>query len=239
MLKKILITLIMLIFVIYNTSLYSACLGIGGGVSIPKFSKKTGIYINTDIKPSAKFEEARIKSVAVLKFDAKNVKSIGGEIIDYIDLSNKFTDSLLKRFYEIGKIDIALGEYEDKIIETDTLEKKRGDLEVQGSMIQRSIEFKCTPYKKIESILSGRINKFQEGNSWKKSFIDITLKLTDTYTGAVYWITDMRGYVKDVIETIAKTISMGKYTEPIPVKKVTKEKTKKTESKKIKGTKKK
>lgn len=195
--------------------LFGSC----AGIKVSKFTKRTGIYIETDIKPSPRFEEARLKSVAVLKFDAKNVKSVGGEIIDYIDLSNRFTDTLLKRFYEIGKIDVALGEYENKIIETDMLEKKRGDLEVQGSMIQRSIEFKCTPYKKIESILSGRINKFQEGKSWKKSFIEITLKLTDTYTGSVYWITDMRGYVKDVVETIVKTISTGKYTEPIPVKK--------------------
>lgn len=194
---------------------FSSC----AGIKVSKFTKETGIYIETDIKPSPRFEEARLKSVSILKFDAKNVKSVGGEIIDYIDLSNRFTDALIKRFYEIGKIDVALGEYEDKIIETDTLEKKRGDLEVQGSMIQRSIEYKCTPYKKIESILSGRINKFQEGKSWKKSFIEVTLKLTDTYTGAVYWITDMRGYVKDVVETIVKTISTGKYTEPIPVKK--------------------
>ncbi|MBN1898839.1 MAG: hypothetical protein JW827_08690 [Spirochaetes bacterium] len=199
------------------------------GIKVPKFTKKTGIYIETDIKPAAKFEEARIKSVSVLKFDSKNVKSVGGEIIDYIDLSNRFTDDLIKRFYEIGKVDVALGEYEDRVVETDTLEKKRGDLEVQGNILERSIEFKCAPFKKIQSILGGRVNKFQEGEEWDKSFIDITLKLTDTYTGAVYWVTDMRGYIKDVVETIAKSISDGKYTEPIPVKKVTKTEKKKEE----------
>ncbi len=212
------------------------------GIKVSKFTKQTGIYIETDIKPTTKFEEARIKSLAILKFDAKNVKSMGGEIIDYIDLSNKFTDDLLKKFYNQSKIDVALGEYEDKVIESDTLEKKRGDLEVRGSTLQRSIQFNCTPYKKIESVLRGRINKFQEGDNWDKSFIDITLKLTDTYTGSIYWITDMRGYVKDVIDTIVKTVSSGKYKEPIPVKqskvekkkdetKVEKKETEKTEKK--------
>lgn len=220
--KKLTILLTISIVVMFNSC---------AGIKVPKFTKETGIYIETDIKPTSKFEEARIDSVSILKFDAKNVKSIGGEIIDYIELSNKFTDDLIKRFYELELVDVALGEYEDRIIETDTLEKKRGDLEVQGSMIQRSIEFEATPYKKIKSILSGKINKFQEGKDWKTSFIDITLKLTDTYTGSVFWVTDMRGYVKDVVETIARTVTpKGKYTEPMPVKEV-KEK-KKVEEKK-------
>ncbi len=188
-------------------------------------SRKISEKLETEIKPSARFEEARIKSVSVLKFDAKYVKSVGGEIIDYIELSNKFTDGMLKRFYEIGRIDVALGEYEDRIIETDTLEKKRGDLEIQGSSLKRSIEFKATPYKKIETILNGRVNKFQEGDGetekeeWGNSYIDITLKLTDTYTGSVYWITDMSGKIKDVTETITQSISKGKYTEPLTIKK--------------------
>lgn len=212
-----------------RAGLESACLG--GGLSVPKFSKKTGIYIETDIKPSPRFEEAKIKSVSVLKLDAKTVKTVKGEIIDYVNLSNRLTDDLLKRFYEMGRIDVALGEYEDRIVETDILEKKRGDLEVQGNTLQRSIEFRATPYKKIEAILGGRINKFQEGDDWKKSFVDITLRLTDTYSGAVYWITDMRGYVKDVVETVARSISEGKYTEPIPLKEETAKETKKTPAK--------
>ncbi|MDD5065490.1 MAG: hypothetical protein PHF84_00450 [bacterium] len=214
-----LIIITVVVFVLSGLNqVQAACLGLGGGISIPKFSKKTGIYIETDIKPTSRFEEAKIKSVSVLKFDAKYCKTMGGEIIDYVDLSNKFTDNLLKRFYEMGKVDVALGEYEDKIIETDTLEKKRGDLELQGNTLQRSIEFKAVPYKKIETVLGGRINKYQEGEDWKKSFIEVTLRITDTYSGAVYWITEMRGYVKDVVETIVKSISEGKYTEPIPLK---------------------
>ncbi len=197
----------------------TACGMVGKGIKVPKLSKKTGIYIETDIKPTARFEEAKIKSVSILKFDAKYVRTKHGKIVDYIYISNKFTDNLLKRFYEIGKIDVALGEYEDRIIETDILEKKRGDIEIQGSMLKRSIEFKATPYKKIESIMSGRINKYQQGQDWNKSFIEITLKLTDTYSGAIYWITDMRGYMKDVTETIVQSVNKGKYTEPLPVKK--------------------
>lgn len=219
---------------------FSACSGfLSKGISVSELTKKTGIYIETDVKPTSRFEEARIKSVSVLKLDAKYVKSVRGEIIDYINLSNKLTDDLLKRFYEIGRIDVALGEYEDRVVETDILEKKRGDLEVQGNTLKRSIEYKVAPYKKIEAVLSGRINKYQEGDDWKHSFVEITLKLTDTYTGAVYWITDMRGYVKDVIETVVKSISEGKYTEPIAVKKVIKKAKKKEPEKKKKETEKK
>jgi len=132
---------------------------------------------------------------------------------------------------------VALGEYEDKVIETDILEKKRGDLEVQSSVIQHTIEYNATPYKRIESILSGRINKFLQLKSWEKSYIDITLKLTDTYTGAVYWVTDMRGFVKDVIETIVLSLNKGKYTEPLQVQEeetAVKEETKTEKKKEVK-----
>ncbi|MBU1077368.1 MAG: hypothetical protein KKH98_08760 [Spirochaetes bacterium] len=229
---KNLLLITVVIFILFSAGDgFSACFGIlGGGVSVPKDAKKTGIWIETDIKPSARFEEARIKSISILKFDAKYVKSVRGEIIDYIDLSNRFTDDILKRFYKSEKVDVALGEYEDKVIETDILEKKRGDLEIHGNTLQRSIEYKATPYKKIEAILGGRINKYDEGEDWDHAFIEITLKMTDTYSGAVYWITDMRGYTKDIVETIVKSVNEGKYTEPIVVKKS--EKVEKKEEKK-------
>ncbi len=232
--KKLLVICIFMIIILGYSYGFSACLGIGGGgVSIPDYAKRTGIYVKTDIKPTSRFEEARIKSVSVLKFDAKYVKSKGGEIIDYINLSNKFTDDLLKRFYQTSKIDVALGEYEDKIIETDILEKKRGDLEVQGNTLKRSIEYKATPYKKIQAILGGRINKYQEADNWDKSYIEITLKLTDTYSGSIFWITDMRGFVKDVADTIVKSIIARKYTEPLSAKakKLKEKKAKKSVSK--------
>lgn len=208
---------IVVAILIMTISAYSACFGLfGSGIDVPKFTKKSGIYIETDIKPSSRFEEAKIKSVSVLKFDAKYVKTIGGEVVDYVDLSNRFTDDLLKNFYKLGVIDVALGEYEDKIIETDTLQKQRGDLEVVGNTLQRSVEYKAAPYKKIETILGGKIKKYQLGDDWDHSFVEITLRLTDTYSGAVYWITDMRGYIKDIVETISQSISQSKYTEPIP-----------------------
>ncbi len=225
--------LLLISIVVISIVSFTTCGGfLSKGIKVPKLTKKTDIYIETDVKPTSRFEEARIKSVSVLKLDAKYVKSVRGEIIDYIDLSNKLTDDILKRFYEIGKIDVALGEYEDRVIETDILEKKRGDLEVQGNTLKRSIEYKVAPYKKIEAVLSGHINKYQQGDDWKHSFVEITLKLTDTYTGSVYWITDMRGYVKDVIETVVKSISEGKYKEPIAVKKVIKKAKKKEPEKK-------
>ncbi len=212
------LSIIIGILLVNTVELFGSCLGFGGGVSVPKFAKKTGIYIVTDIKPSSRLEESKIKSVAVLKFDAKNVKTVSGDLVDYIYLSNKFSSDLIKKFYVLGKIDVALGEYEDKVIETDLLTRKRGDIEVDENSLNRSIQYKCTPYKKIESILGGTVNKYQEGDDWAHSFIDITLRLTDTYSGAVYWVTDMRGYVKDVVETIVRTISERKYTEPMTLK---------------------
>ncbi len=239
-LKKIILAgmLIVGIVMFSYSSMIASCLGFGGGVKIPKFAKSTGIYIETDIKPSSKLEESKIKSVAVLKFDAKNVKTLGGNLVDYIYLSNKFTDDLIKKFYLLGKIDVALGEYEDKVIESDTLNRKKGDIEVEENSLNRSIVYKCTPYKKIESILGGTINKYQEGDDWAHSFIEVTLRLTDTYSGTVYWVTDMRGYVKDVIETIARTISSRKYTEPISLKKKTEKKVEKKKKKEKKVEKK-
>lgn len=232
----ILISIVMMILFSY-THVYSACFGLfGGGIDVPKFSKKTGIYVETDIKPSSRFEEARIKSVSVLKLDAKYVKTVGGEVVDYIDLSNRLTDDIIKNFYQLGDVDVALGEYEDRIIETDTLEKKRGDMDVVGNTLQRAIEFKAVPYKKIETILGGKIKKYQKGEDWEHSFIEITLRITDTYSGAVYWITDMRGYTKDIVETITQTVGKGKYTEPIAAKEI--EEKKKEEKKETKVEKK-
>ncbi len=213
------------VLIITTLVMFAGCFG--KSVKVPKFVKETGIYIETDIKPQARFEEAKIKSVAVVRFDARDVKTRGGEIIDYVTLSQKFTDDLIEKIYTLKKIDVALGEYENKIVETDTLERKRGDLEISGNTIQRSVEYIVNPYKKVQAVLRGKILKYQEGEDWERSFIEVSIRLTDNYTGSLYWITKMRGYVKDVIATIALTLSEGKYTEPIPVKKVIKKEEKK------------
>jgi len=177
---------------------------------------KSEIYIDTKIKPSSKFEEAKLKSVAILNFDANQLQTLGGKAVNYLALSKMFSDDLIKKLYTLGKLDVALGEYPATIVESSTVSKKKGDLYVDSSSIERKVSYDCVPYKKIQGVLSGSINKYRRvGNGKGKSFIDITLKLTDNYDGTVYWVTDMKGFYDNVIHTIAYTLNSGKYEEPV------------------------
>lgn len=188
------------------------------------------VYLETDTRPTKVLRNAKITSVAVMRFDAKSVRTEGGQIIDYISLGNNFTDDLMAVLYEQGRIKVAAGEYEDTIVERDYFERKMGDLEIRTSQMERSITYKAVPYKKIEGILSGRIEKYEAGASFEKSFLEINLRLVSTYDGEIYWITKMRGFYKDIIYTIAETISQGEYIEPVSTKAVdnAKEKEEKT-----------
>jgi len=181
-------------------------------------AKEKEIYVDTKIKPGSKFEEAQIKSVAVLNFDAKDVQTIGGQVVNYFVLSKTFADSLIKKIYSLAKIDVALGQYEESVVETDTVDKKKGDLDINSTSLERSVRYNCVPFKKISAVLSGTINRYRPiGDGQGKSFISVTLKLTDSFDGTVYWITDMEGYYKDVVHTIAYTLSTGKYEEPVEI----------------------
>jgi len=181
-------------------------------------AKEKEIYIDTAIKPGTKFEEAQIKSVAVLNFDAKDVQTIGGQVVNYFVLSKSFADDLIKKIYSLAKIDVALGQYEDFVIEKDTVDKKKGDLYINSTSLERSVKYNCVPFKKITAVLTGTVNKYRPiGDGKGKSFISVTLKLTDSFDGTVYWITDMEGYYKDVVHTIAYTLSTGKYEEPVEI----------------------
>lgn len=179
-------------------------------------AKPKEIYIDTKTKPSAKFEEAKIKSVAILNFDAKDLQIVGGDPVNYIKLSKMFSDDLIKKIYTLGKIDVALGQYEDYVIESDTVDRKKGDLYINSTSFERSVKYNCVPFKKINAVLTGSINRYRSiGDGRGTSFINITLKLTDSYDGTVYWISEMEGYYKDVVHTIAYTLNSGKYEEPV------------------------
>lgn len=174
------------------------------------------IYIDTQTKPGSKFEEAKLKSVAILTFETRDIETIGGKVVNYMRLARMFSDDLIKKIYSLAKIEVALGQYEDYIIETDTVDKKKGDLYIDSSSVQRSVRYNCTPFKKIQAVLTGSINRYRlVGDGRGISYIHVTLKLTDSYDGTVYWITDMEGYYQDVIHTIAYTLSSGKYEEPV------------------------
>lgn len=185
-------------------------------------AKTKTVMIDTKIKPTAKFEEAKIKSVSIMNFDAKDFQLLGGGQVNYVKLSKMFSDDIIKRIYTVGRIEVALGQYEDSVIETDTVDKKKGDLYINSSSSERTVKYNCTPFKKINAVLTGTIHKYRLiGDGRGSSFISITLKLTDSYDGTVYWITEMEGYYKDVVHTIAYTLSTGKYEEPVEAVEVT------------------
>ncbi len=200
---------------ISGSVILAVILFLGNGISLAK-SKE--IFIDTKIKPTTKFEEAKIKSVAIMNFDAKDLQFVGGSKVDYVRLSKMFADDIIKRIYTLGKIEVALGQYEDFVIETDIIDKKKGDLYINSSSSERSVRYNCIPFKKINAVLTGTLNKYRAiGDGRGTSFINITLKLTDSYDGTVYWITEMEGFYKDVIHTIAYTLSSGKYEEPVEI----------------------
>jgi hypothetical protein len=179
---------------------------------------KHGVKVNVEQKPMGVFTQADIKSVAVVKFDAKAVKSFRGVVIDYIRLSNVFSDDLIKSFYEQSPgVKVAIGEFEKNIIESDELSRQRGDQELRTSKSGRKIVYEASPYKKLDAVITGRINVFRRNRTaFEKSYIHITVKVVSTYDGKVYWISDLAGNYRDVIETIALTINRGRLTYPIP-----------------------
>ncbi|MBI4976246.1 MAG: hypothetical protein HZC28_02130 [Spirochaetes bacterium] len=173
------------------------------------------VFIENDVAPKKVFSDAGIKSVSVMRFDAKSVHTLGGRVVDYVKLGEDFTDDVIKAFYSLGTIKVAVGEYGDTIEESDFIEKKSGDLDINTSHMRRTVTYKAVPFKKIDCILSGRIEKFDESSDFYKSFVEVSFKVVGTYDGEVYWVTRMRGFYKDIVKTMVETIAKGTYTEPV------------------------
>ncbi|MEK6793375.1 MAG: hypothetical protein AABZ39_01265 [Spirochaetota bacterium] len=180
-----------------------------------QWREERGVFIENDTMPKKSFTDAALKSVSVMRFDAKSVRTIGGRLIDYVQLGENFTDDIIKGFYTLNSVKVAVGEYEDTIEESDYIEKKSGDLDISTSQLRRTITFKAVPFKKIDCMLSGRIEKFDEAPDYYKSFIEVSFKVIGTYDGEVYWVSRIRGFYKDVVKTMVETISKGTYTEPV------------------------
>ncbi|HBE03154.1 MAG: hypothetical protein A2096_01095 [Spirochaetes bacterium GWF1_41_5] len=191
----------------------AACAGTSGSVSTLGMANKDQ-YIETDTKPNESFTKAQIKSISVLRFDAKSVKTFRGEIVDYIELSHNFTDDLIRAFYEKSKIRVAAGEYPESSEERDTIERRIGDVDMKTSKLESAVFYKSSPFRKIDAVLQGRILKYQANRQQENSFIEVYLKLSDTYDGSIYWITRIRGFYSDVIATVMLTINNSAYTEP-------------------------
>lgn len=173
------------------------------------------VKLETDTRPHQIFNDHKIGSISIMNFDAKSVKTMRGEIIDYVNLGNKFTDDLIRAFYENGKIRVITGEYIESVEIHDKVLKQIGDQNIKQTEINRTVTYKAAPFRKVDAVLSGRIEKFTGKGSFNESFVEIYFSLTDTYDGSVYWITPMRGTVGNVINTMVETISLGNYTEII------------------------
>ncbi|HMA99415.1 MAG TPA: hypothetical protein VKS21_00375 [Spirochaetota bacterium] len=170
-------------------------------------------FIEADTKPKNIFTAKTIKSVSVMQFDAKGVKTLQGQIIDYMALGDTFTDDLIRTFYENGKIKVTVGEYVEEMALTDEVEKKVGDVNIKRSLAKSVVKYKAAPFRKVDALLSGRIVLFEKEKPFEKSYIEVYLKLTDTYDGTVFWITRIRGFYGNVINTIVSTIESGEYNE--------------------------
>lgn len=192
--------------------LISALLSCGAGGNV---KDETKVFFENEIRPGSAFSEATVNSVAVMRFDGKSVKTYSGEVVDYIELANDFTDDIISGLYQVGKVKVAVGEYEDSISERDYIEKKSGDLDIRTTHTIREITFKAAPYKKIDALLSGRIEKFDRAPNYYKSFIEVSFKLVSSYDGEVLWISRMRGEYRNVVKTLVVTLSSGKYSEPV------------------------
>jgi len=169
--------------------------------------------METDTRPGTAFTQKKITSLSVMPFDAKSVQTYRGKVIDYVELGNTVTDDIIKFFYKDGKVRVTVGEYMDSITVTDTVEKQLGDVNTKRSEMTRTVQYKAAPFRKVDALINGRVLRFHPEDTIENSFIEIYIKVTDTYDGTVYWITKMRGLYQNVLSSLADTIILGEYTE--------------------------
>jgi len=200
--KKLIIFTILLALVGYNTTCH----------------KVEEVFVDSELKPMKGLEEADINSVAVVNFDASAVKEKG---VDKIALRDMVTYDIIREMYQLGKIRVIQGTAVQGVQEAEKIEVTKGDYETAKSIIERTVTYKYNPYQKVDAVLSGRITDYViiDEDDPSYNYIEIQLQLVDSVDGTIYWITRIRGNYKDVIYTIAHTISNKTYTEPpLPVK---------------------
>jgi len=170
--------------------------------------------IQTDTLPNKSFK--KIESLALYKFDGKLINSGRLSFVDTLSISDKFSHYLLKKFQEIpGFTIVEVGE-KITISEGDNLSVIRGKNVPQydSKTFINSDEKSENVVKTIESSLYGKITKYYEGETFDTSYIEITFYLVNTKSKVIYWVTQMSGCLKYVVDTIVQTIATGEYSEP-------------------------
>jgi len=170
------------------------------------------IYIQSDLLPVDGFSQIDMSAIAVLNFDASAIKR---KNVDNIALRDAVAYDITKALYQINKVRVIQGEAVQTVQEKESVQTSKGDFDAASTVIERVVSYKYNPYQKVDAILSGRILDYKYyAPEPPYSYIEIMIKLVDNVDGTIYWVTKLRGNYKDVIYTIAQTLSNKNYTEP-------------------------
>lgn len=171
------------------------------------------IYVESDLKPVQGFDQADVKAVAVLNFDASGIKE---KDVDNIALRDTIAYDIIRNLYEQKKIRVIQGQAVESVQEKEIIQATKGDYEAATSTIERLVTYKYNPYQKVDAVLSGKVLDYviMDSDNAGYNYIELLVQLVDSVDGSLYWVTKIRGNYKDVIYTITYTISNKVYTEP-------------------------
>ena len=171
------------------------------------------VYIESDLMPIDGFSQTDISSVAIMNFDASAIKRKG---VDNIALRDSVSYDITRTLYELKKVRVIQGDAVQSIQEKETLQSMKGDLDAATTTKERIVTYKSHPYQKVDALLIGRILDYKPyPPDPAYSYIEVMVRLVDSVDGTLYWVTKLRGNYKDVIYTIAHTLSNKNYTEPL------------------------
>lgn len=171
------------------------------------------IYVESDLKPVQGFDQADVKAVAVLNFDASGIKE---KDVDNIALRDTIAYDIIRNLYEQKKIRVIQGQAVESVQEKEIIQATKGDYDAATSTIERLVTYKYNPYQKVDAVLSGKVLDYviMDSDNAGYNYIELLVQLVDSVDGSLYWVTKIRGNYKDVIYTITYTISNKVYTEP-------------------------
>lgn len=171
------------------------------------------VFIASDLMPIDGFSQIDMNAVAVLNFDASSIKQRRG--VDNIALRDAVAYDITKALYQINRVRVIQGEAVQSVQEKESVQVSKGDYDSAASTVERLVSYKYNPYQKVDAVLSGRILAYKVNESQPAySYIEIMIKLVDNVDGTIYWVTKLKGNYKDVIYTIAHTLSNKNYSEP-------------------------
>ena len=171
------------------------------------------VYISSDLMPIDGFSQIDLNAVAVLNFDASSLKQRRG--VDNIALRDAVAYDITKALYQINRVRVIQGEAVQTVQEKESIETTKGDYDAAATTVERLVSYKYNPYQKVDAVLSGRILDYKYDEQQPAySYIEIMIKLVDNVDGTIYWVTKLKGNYKDVIFTIAHTLSNKNYSEP-------------------------